>query len=590
MIHVSEEFKEQMGQRRDFRCHAQVTLASGETLELGGDEFTISGNSLTDGAGANALPLGAAVCRTVRLSMINDDGSLDQYDFFGAVIRLWLVFPLSQTQERIELGSFTVLDPASWGETVAITGCDGMYQADRPYETDLDFPASLGSMFREICDRCHIPYATAAFPNEGFLVTAAPEGELTCRQVLGYIAMLAGGNARIGRMGEMSIIPYELNREPEMTLEDFDQLQVGTDDIIVTGVAATVRRTDDSGQSTQQTVLSGEEGYVLTVENPLMAGQEERALALIGGGILGYPFRQFEGRHAAFPMGEFMDMVRLTDRRGRSYVSVLTDIDFTFGGFTTFANSAQGTVRNGSRYMSAEAKARLAARELVQRERTDREAAVEQLARRLAESGGLYTTQQQLEDGSVICYVHDRPTLEASGSVMKLTGDAIGFSTDGGESWPFGITVTGEIIMGIIQSEGLSADWVKFGTLPRDRVDGLEDLAASFQVMKEQVTIDIARAAQELQAENDELRARYNELTKYYRFTGNGLLIGDSASDLTLRLDNGRLSFLDRGAEVAYISDRKMYITDGHFLNSLRIGSFAFIPRTNGNLSFIKVD
>ena len=82
----------------------------------------------------------------------------------------------------------------------------------------------------------------------------------------------------------------------------------------------------------------------------------------------------------------------------------------------------------------------------------------------------------------------------------------------------------------------------------------------------------------------------YEQITKYYRFTADGLVIGDSESELTLRLDNGRLSFLDKGAEVAYISDRTMYITDGRFLNSLRIGSFAFIPRENGNLSFVKVD
>ena len=93
-----------------------------------------------------------------------------------------------------------------------------------------------------------------------------------------------------------------------------------------------------------------------------------------------------------------------------------------------------------------------------------------------------------------------------------------------------------------------------------------------------------------MQRENDDLLTKYNELVKYYRFTENGLLIGDSGSDLTLRLDNGRLSFLDRGAEVAYVSERKMYITDGHFLNSLRIGGFAFIPRANGNLSFVRVD
>ena len=56
-----------------------------------------------------------------------------------------------------------------------------------------------------------------------------------------------------------------------------------------------------------------------------------------------------------------------------------------------------------------------------------------------------------------------------------------------------------------------------------------------------------------------------------------------------MQIANDRISFLQDGAEVAYISNRKLYITDSHFLHSLQIGSFAFIPRANGNLSFKKV-
>ena len=41
--------------------------------------------------------------------------------------------------------------------------------------------------------------------------------------------------------------------------------------------------------------------------------------------------------------------------------------------------------------------------------------------------------------------------------------------------------------------------------------------------------------------------------------------------------------------EVAYMSNNKLYITDGEFLTSVKIGSFQFVPRDNGNLSFMKV-
>lgn len=489
MINVSEQFIQTMRQRRDFRLFALVTLADGTQMQLDGGDFTIAGNSLTDGAGVSGLPLGAAVSRQIRLEIVNDDERMDGYDLFGARIRLWLTLALDETEERVELGTFTVTEPASWGETVAVTAWDDMIRTDKPYVTDLAFPATLGSVFRDACQRCAIPYDTAEFPHEAYLVAGAPDGDYTFRQVLGYIAMLAGGNARVDRSGRMRIIPYGLAAEPVLALEDWSSLKLATDDIIVTGLSALVPAADEDGGVTQTEALYGEEGYVLRIENPLIApGGEREALALIGAGLVGFPFRQFEGEHAACPMAEFMDTVRITDRKGRTYTSVITDAELAFGGYTSLSNSAEPAVRNGSRYITPETKARLAVRQLVEQERTARQAAVEQLRRTLEESGGMFSTSQTLPDGSTVCYLHDKPTLAASKSVMKLTADAVGLSTDGGRTWPFGFSVNGEMIMGIIRAEGLSADWVRFGTFGQAQVDGLPEMASDLQVLRERIT------------------------------------------------------------------------------------------------------
>lgn len=520
MIAVSEACREVMAQRRDFRCFAQVTLADGRTLSLDGEDFTLSGNGLTDGAGTAGLPLGAAVCRQIRLCLANDDERWNGCDFFGARIRLWLTLALEEpeTAERIELGTFTVAEPASLGGTVSLTAWDDMCRADRPYETALTFPATLGSMFREICERCAIPYGTAAFPNEAYSVPAPPAGELTCRQVLGHIAMLAGGNARVDRTGNMQILPYRLADEPVLELDGWSRLEAGTDDITVTGLSMTVEDTDEDGEPAERTALWGEEeGYVLQVENPLVQpGQEEQALALMGAGLIGQPFRPFRGEHAAMPLGEFMDAVMVRDRRGRTYRSVLTDVDFAVGGYTALSNSAEPAAHNESRYVSPETQARQTARSLVERERTARQAAVERLSGLLAQSGGLFTTTETTEEGGTVYYLHNKPALADSVTVMKLTADAIGFSTDGGRTWPYGFAVTGEMVMGIIRAEGLSADWVRFGTLPQERVDGLADMSASLAVMRESITAAV-QAAEELQPRLDELGTSLTEQMELVR-------------------------------------------------------------------------
>lgn len=83
--------------------------------------------------------------------------------------------------------------------------------------------------------------------------------------------------------------------------------------------------------------------------------------------------------------------------------------------------------------------------------------------------------------------------------------------------------------------------------------------------------------------------ARFQEISKYIRFIDGNIILGEEGNELTLKIENDKISFLEGNAEVAYFSNRKLYVTDGEYINSLRLGSFAFLPRANGNLSFKKV-
>lgn len=80
--------------------------------------------------------------------------------------------------------------------------------------------------------------------------------------------------------------------------------------------------------------------------------------------------------------------------------------------------------------------------------------------------------------------------------------------------------------------------------------------------------------------------AQFEEISKYIRFEDGNIILGEEGNTLTLRIENDKISFLDSGMEVAYFSNNKLYVTDGEFINSLQLGKFAFLPRTNGNLSF----
>ena len=102
MIHVSSEFREQMEMRTDFKEQAEVTFLDGTKLSLTENDFTVSNNSITDGAGSNGLPLGAAIQRQIQIELMNDDDHLEKYDFVGAQIRLYMTFWLPKTKELKE--------------------------------------------------------------------------------------------------------------------------------------------------------------------------------------------------------------------------------------------------------------------------------------------------------------------------------------------------------------------------------------------------------------------------------------------------------------------------------------------------------
>ena len=116
-----------------------------------------------------------------------------------------------------------------------------------------------------------------------------------------------------------------------------------------------------------------------------------------------------------------------------------------------------------------------------------------------------------------------------------------------------------------------------------------ESVEAKLAVMSDRVEITISETEERITDVQGDLQAQYNEFSKHFDFTGNGMKISASGSGISLGLDNDRINFLDNGLEVMSITNKQISITDAYIKNSLRIGAFAWVHRENGNLSLIKV-
>lgn len=469
MIHVSSEFKEIMMQRQDFKENAEVTFSDGTVLHLEEKDFSITNNSVVDSADANAVPIGAAICRNIQMELLNEDDHLEKYDFYGARIRLYLTFELLNTIEKIEFGTFTVTAPECYGTTVVVNASDDMYKANVAYSTDLLFPATAGAVLRDACSRCSILMGTTSFLHDDFQIQTKPSGDYTFRQVIGYLAMIACGNARINRSGKLEILTYDLDFAREChNLTEWKSLTMDTSDITITGIQTTrkVKKTEEEKETeVEETVRAGSEGYMLTVSNPLISGNEETLVSWIHEKISGVPFRRFTGDYITYPLVEFMDLAKITDWRGNTYNTFITDIDFVFFGITTLKNSAESGLRNASKYGSEDTQTNVHLQELIEQERTDRQEAIKKLGDSLNAGGGLYATYEKQPDGSTITYLHDKPTLKESKTVIKITAEAIGVSNDGGKNYLYGFVLDGDIIAKILYAHGIDADYINTGAI-----------------------------------------------------------------------------------------------------------------------------
>lgn len=222
----------------------------------------------------------------------------------------------------------------------------------------------------------------------------------------------------------------------------------------------------DDNTDTDHSGMYGEEGYVLELENELIDTDQLQTVAnIIGEQIVGVRFRNLEGDLIYEPTVEFGDMVYTYDRSGNKYVTPLTDVSGNVGGLTTVKTQADDPIRGSSDFYGNSTKAIVAARQMVQKETSAREEAIQRLAETLRSSSGLYMTQEPQQDGSIIYYMHNKPTIKESNIIWKLTAEAFAVSIDGGKTYPYGFAVTGELITRLLYAEGINADYINAGTL-----------------------------------------------------------------------------------------------------------------------------
>lgn len=508
MINVSNAFKKKIAEGYPVIEEVDITFPDG-TVKTVNKEILNSGNDIVDGVDGSSFPIGQTVCKSLQLSLDNSQEQWKNYYFYGAKLRVKLKMELDDgTTETINRGTFTVTTPEEYGEDVELTALDDMYKANKTYTTSLAFPQDAYVVLQDACQRCDISLGTGsgAMEHATFPIQSVPDG-MTFRNVIGCIAMIESSNARIDNAGYLQLVKWDfsgvnVDNAPTVDSEGFlkfgggsaidssgyispvgdwmidpdgflylsegvnapqrlrDYLSaptLSTDNIVITGIQV------KSGDASYQ---YGSNEYVLQIENTLLQANQLPVVAeWIGASLIGKQFRSMEGDLLYNPLIEFGDMARTYDRKENVYITPITYVASGLNGATTVRTQAESPIRGNSTYNSDALKTLIQAKKLVEVEKNARELAVGKLEEAMKNASGLYETPVLQEDGSTITYLHDKPTLEESKTIIKFTAEAIGVSNDGGKTYPYGFILTGDLITKILYAEGINADYINTGKL-----------------------------------------------------------------------------------------------------------------------------
>lgn len=525
MRNVSNDFRNELyNDNRNYVVSCDITFSDGTKKTVTNAQIWSGGFKVEDSvSGSNNFEIGAAIVGKFTLVLNNIYDDYSEYDFYGAEIsnvKCGLKLP-DETTESVRFGKYTVDEPKYNGSIITLSCLDNMSKFDRPYsESNLTYPATLGQIVRDACNICDVPLASdsATFDNDDYVVDARPDDNTTFREVLSWVGQISCHWLKCNNNGQLSLRWYDRETYDKLfgiydagnfnddiekdTVDagtfanpaDGDVIDFGTfsdskkyhhiysttstdmstDDVTITGIRVTERAPEDSEDQEDIVYQYGEDGYVLGIEGNelIQSGKGSQVASYLGGKIVGLTFRPLSLTCLSDPTIESGDLAIFTDRKGRSYKTLITSTTFQAKNYQKVSCDAESPSKKNASRISKYTKVYQDLKNNLKRQKTAWEQAIEDLDNRLTNSSGLYSTIEQQEDGSNIYYLHDKPTLEESEIVWKMTAEAWGVSTNGGETWNGGMTVDGDVIARILTSIGVNADWINTGALVIQDADG----------------------------------------------------------------------------------------------------------------------
>ncbi|KAF5061940.1 hypothetical protein DSECCO2_309960 [anaerobic digester metagenome] len=485
---------------------------------------------------ADQFEIGTAYAQVCTFELLDENDTLLQgHSFMGKTATVEIGVEILDEFNYVTVGTYILQAPEKVQKTLwRFDGADAMIQTDIKFEDNLEYPQTVTAIYQHAVEQAGLTTDTTTFINGDILIYLKPAYyDMTIREVLADVAELAAG--------------YCLYEDGQIRIKSIVQDQ----NTIVNGEnIISFRRHEDKDILIDQIIIqqNGAEDHVEGVgvspyyiaDNAFIQGDPERFAPSLYAALNGTAFTPCEVEFNGNPAEPLTGWVTL-DFLGVTYNVLPMAREITFAGGMRekwVSNYLDNKPKDPAAENPIRTIRRTNASVLVLKDRIEsRVAAVEE---DMTELGSAFT--------------------QLPGQILQTVSQSY---TTTGEFGDYKTELASQL------SQTASDYSIEFTTVKKTVTDLEEDVQDELDLIKNQIKFG-----------QEEISPGIWTPT---------ITLGSSTNQMTLIIRNNKISFMQGTNEVAYISNNTLYITDGTFLNSLRIGNFAFKPRSNGSLSFSKV-
>ena len=425
---------------------------------------------------SNSLEIGTAIASELSLELKNDKGQFDSFSFDGVklVARIGIKKWDAKTWENavihyVPLGVFTVDEPIKNKATVTLNALDNMVKFDRPYDTDLIFPATLGEIAEDACSKCGVLLKTTSFYNSDYVVSSRPtDEELTYRQVIQWIAQLSCTNAFVDWDGQLRFAWFEDSGIIIPPSDRYDS-DLAEDSVLITGVK--VVTTDDSEYT------AGSDDCIFVIEgNSLAQSNPELIASTIYAQLENFSYRPYLCECRPMPYLFPMDMITFVDTKGNEHRTIVSAVTYTMNGSTDVVGEGDGQTKGGYASTGSVTQHEKViiekAKKAAEKTSTEQFNVALSLNQTIGSAFGLYRTEVT-ENAVSTWYYHDKSTLDDSTIIYVFNSGGFAWTddwNDGKPVWQYGFTKDGNALYKILSAYKIQAEYIDANAITSEKI------------------------------------------------------------------------------------------------------------------------